>query len=175
MAVAAAIRLMFFTCSSYHADPGPPRASAEETTSSGCPNGHPTRMDRRRLGHRNQSRRRTQQGGCAAEERQADDLGASGVKRRQPPERFACLPWHGTLAAKAQPRWFTFTRAATCARRTDQPTSANSHHPAKKARGVWMIGPCVRLRKPSSIGMPSPGPVARPRFRSVHPRMCSEY
>ena len=34
---------------------------------------------------------------------------------------------------------------------------------------------CVRLRKPSSTGMPSPGPVARPRFRWVHPRMCSEY
>ena len=34
---------------------------------------------------------------------------------------------------------------------------------------------CVRLRRPWSTNTPSPGPVARPRFRSVHPRMCSEY
>ena len=33
----------------------------------------------------------------------------------------------------------------------------------------------VRLRMPSSTGMPSPGPVARPRFRWVHSRMCSEF
>ena len=34
---------------------------------------------------------------------------------------------------------------------------------------------CVRLRRPSSTGTLSPGPVARPRFRWVHSRMCSEY
>src|ERR1700676_4652989 len=33
----------------------------------------------------------------------------------------------------------------------------------------------VRLRQPSSTGMPAPGLLVRRRFRWVHARMCSEY
>ena len=80
------------------------------------------------------------------------------------------------------PGWVLFVRASSehCKLADDQLIASmrrTAYYRARTGTGsrCYDAGATVRqVRKPLSTGMPSPGPVARPRFRWAHPRMCSE-
>ena len=62
--------------------------------------------------------------------------------------------------------------------RLEEVRSTGGRTPDRGVRPPPELSPdqaCVMLRRPSSTDTLSPGPVARPRFRSVHSRICSEY